>query len=168
MAKSSKLVAVRKGLVLLVRRRVDGRWMFPGGRKRGNEDERECIKRELKEELPKVKLGRLQLWKEVTVPTAGSQNQRRHLYRQESFGSSFDRRQKRDQPSRLAETARLEADPYIALHQGQAIPQGLIPYLPGVYRGPPGSRWRALYISRRTGWTISPHFCASTSSADRT
>ena len=65
MAKSSKLVAVRKGLVLLVRRRVDGRWMFPGGRKRGNEDERECIKRELKEELPKVKLGRLQLWKEV-------------------------------------------------------------------------------------------------------
>jgi 8-oxo-dGTP diphosphatase len=65
MAKSSKLVAVRKGLVLLVRRRVDGRWMFPGGRKRGNEDEKECIKRELKEELPKVKLGRLQLWKEV-------------------------------------------------------------------------------------------------------
>ena len=65
MAKSSKLVAVRKGLVLLVRRRVDGRWMFPGGRKRGNEDEKECLKRELKEELPKVKLGRLQLWKEV-------------------------------------------------------------------------------------------------------
>jgi 8-oxo-dGTP diphosphatase len=65
MAKSSKLVAVKRGLVLLVRRRVDGRWMFPGGRRRGKEDDKACLKREIREELPKVKLGRLHLWKEV-------------------------------------------------------------------------------------------------------
>ena len=65
MAKSSKLVAAKKGRVLLVRRRRDGRWMFPGGRKRQNEDDKACLKREIKEELPKLKLGRLRLWKEV-------------------------------------------------------------------------------------------------------
>ena len=65
MAKSSKLVAAKRGRVLLVRRRRDGLWMFPGGRKRNNENEKACLKREIKEELPKLKLGRLRLWKEV-------------------------------------------------------------------------------------------------------
>ena len=51
--------------MLLVRRRLDGRWMFPGGRKRQNESAKECLKREIKEELPKLKMGRLRLWKEV-------------------------------------------------------------------------------------------------------
>lgn len=65
MAKSSKLVAAKRGRVLLVRRRRDGRWMFPGGRKRQNENDKDCLKREIKEELPKLKVGRLRLWKEV-------------------------------------------------------------------------------------------------------
>jgi 8-oxo-dGTP diphosphatase len=65
MAKSSKLVAAKRGRVLLVRRRSDGRWMFPGGRKRQNEDDKDCLKREIREELPKLKLGPLRLWKEV-------------------------------------------------------------------------------------------------------
>src|SRR5262249_39506991 len=65
MAKSSKLVAAKRGRVLLVRRRRDGRWMFPGGRKRQKEGDKACLKREIKEELPKLKLGRIRLWKEV-------------------------------------------------------------------------------------------------------
>jgi 8-oxo-dGTP diphosphatase len=65
MAKSSKLVATKRGRVLLVRRRRDGRWMFPGGRKRQNENEKDCLRREISEELPKLKLGRVRLWKEV-------------------------------------------------------------------------------------------------------
>ena len=65
MAKSSKLVAAKRGRVLLVRRRSDGRWMFPGGRRRDREDAKACLRREIKEELPKLKLGRLRLWKEV-------------------------------------------------------------------------------------------------------
>ena len=65
LAKSSKLVAIKRGRVLLVRRRSDRRWMFPGGRKRARESDRECLNREIKEELPKLKLGRLKLWKEV-------------------------------------------------------------------------------------------------------
>ena len=65
MAKSSKLVAAKRGKVLLVRRRSDGLWMFPGGRKRARESEKDCLRREIKEELPKLKLGRISLWKEV-------------------------------------------------------------------------------------------------------
>jgi len=64
-AKSSKLVAEKRGRVLLVRRRRDRLWMFPGGRKRGCENEKDCLKREIKEELPKLKLGPLRLWKQV-------------------------------------------------------------------------------------------------------
>jgi 8-oxo-dGTP diphosphatase len=64
-SKSTKLVATKRGKVLLVRRRRDGRWMFPGGRKRTRETERECLRREIKEELPRLKLGRVRLWKEV-------------------------------------------------------------------------------------------------------
>jgi 8-oxo-dGTP diphosphatase len=39
--------------------------MFPGGRKRGRETEKDCLRREIQEELPELKLGRLRLWKEV-------------------------------------------------------------------------------------------------------
>jgi ADP-ribose pyrophosphatase YjhB (NUDIX family) len=65
MTKSSKLVAAKKGRVLLVRRRRDKLWMFPGGRKQDGESERKCLHREIREELPKLKLGELKLWKEV-------------------------------------------------------------------------------------------------------
>ena len=65
MAKSSKLIAVRRGKVLLVRRKRDRLWMFPGGRKRSRESEKDCLRREIKEELPKLRLGRVRLWKEV-------------------------------------------------------------------------------------------------------
>ena len=67
MVKSSKLVASKKGRVLLVRRRGDKLWMFPGGRRRRGETEKQCLRREIKEELPKLKLGRLELWKEVSA-----------------------------------------------------------------------------------------------------
>src|SRR3981189_1020805 len=67
MAKSSKLVAAKRGRVLLVRRKRDGLWMFPGGRRRARESDKDCLRREIKEELPKLKLGRLRLWKEVNA-----------------------------------------------------------------------------------------------------
>ena len=65
MAKSSKLIAAKRGKVLLVRRRRDRLWMFPGGRKRARETDKECLRREIKEELPKLRLGPIRLWKEV-------------------------------------------------------------------------------------------------------
>src|ERR1700730_17581374 len=61
MAKFSKLVASKRGRVLLVRRKSDGLWMFPGGRKRARESDKDCLRREIKE----LKLGRIRLWKEV-------------------------------------------------------------------------------------------------------
>jgi hypothetical protein len=65
MAKSSKLVAVKRGRILLVRRRRDRLWMFPGGQKRERESDKDCLRREIKEELPKLKLGQIRLWKKV-------------------------------------------------------------------------------------------------------
>jgi ADP-ribose pyrophosphatase YjhB (NUDIX family) len=59
MAKSSKLVAAKRGRVLLVRRKRGGLWMFPGGRKRARESDKDCLRWEIKEELPKLKLGRV-------------------------------------------------------------------------------------------------------------
>ena len=72
MAKSSKLVAAKRGRVLLVRRKRDGLWMFPGGRKRPRESDKDCLRREIKEELPKLKVGRLRLWKEVKIKNSRS------------------------------------------------------------------------------------------------
>jgi 8-oxo-dGTP diphosphatase len=66
MAKSSKLVATKGGKVLLVRRRKDRLWMFPGGRKLPRESDKQCLLREIKEELPKLRLGRVILWKDVS------------------------------------------------------------------------------------------------------
>ena len=65
MAKSSKLVAVKRGRILLVRRRRDRLWMFPGGQNRERESAKDCLRREIKVELPKLKLGRIRLWKKV-------------------------------------------------------------------------------------------------------
>ena len=59
------MVAIKRGRALLVRRRRDRRWMFPGGRKRANESDKQCLHREIREELPQLKLGRLKLWKAV-------------------------------------------------------------------------------------------------------
>lgn len=73
MAKSSKPVAARKGRVLLVRRRRDRLWMFPGGRRRVGESERKCLRRELGEELPKLKVGPVKLWKEVKAKNRRSE-----------------------------------------------------------------------------------------------
>ena len=39
--------------------------MFPGGQKHERESAKDCLRREIKEELPKLKLRRIKLWKEV-------------------------------------------------------------------------------------------------------
>ncbi len=46
--------------------------MFPGGRKRARESDKDCLRREIKEELPEIKLGRLKLWKEVKTRNRAS------------------------------------------------------------------------------------------------
>ena len=56
---------MKRGRVLLVRRRRDRLWMFPGGRKRARESDQKCLRREIKEELPRLKVGKIRLWKEV-------------------------------------------------------------------------------------------------------
>jgi len=62
--KSVKLVTLRKrGKLLLVRRRRDRLWTLPGGkRNRANESAEKCLRRELAEELPKLRLRDWRLW----------------------------------------------------------------------------------------------------------
>lgn len=74
MAKSSKLVVTRGNRVLLVRRKRDGRWTFPGGkRKSRGENAKRCLRRELAEELPGLRCRGARIWQEVkaTNPATG-------------------------------------------------------------------------------------------------
>ena len=68
MVKATKLVVAKRGRkkVLLVRRRSDGLWMFPGGKRKGMaESPKKCMRRELREELPKLRARGLRLWKNL-------------------------------------------------------------------------------------------------------
>jgi ADP-ribose pyrophosphatase YjhB (NUDIX family) len=123
MAKSSKLVAVKRGRILLVRRRRDRLWMFPGSQKRERESAKDCLRREIKEELPKLKLGRIKLWKEVN-------GMNRHSGRKMSdaiFIVNKVWRQTRDRQGYLAKASRYPTYAHVALHQGQALPQAIVP-----------------------------------------
>jgi 8-oxo-dGTP diphosphatase len=74
MAKSSKLVVTRGNRVLLVRRKRDGRWTFPGGKRKGRgENAKRCLRRELAEELPGLRWRGARIWQKVktTNPTTG-------------------------------------------------------------------------------------------------
>src|SRR5512140_2941668 len=67
--KAAKLVARRKSgrEVLLVRRRSDGRWTFPGGRRKrlAKESIETCLVREIGEELPDLEFARCRLWRKL-------------------------------------------------------------------------------------------------------
>jgi ADP-ribose pyrophosphatase YjhB (NUDIX family) len=66
--KSAKLVVAAKDgrRVLLVRRRRDGLWTFPGGKRNGaSESLKKCLSREVREELPQLRLRKFHLWKKV-------------------------------------------------------------------------------------------------------
>jgi len=66
MTRSSKLIATRRGRVLLVRRRKDGTWTLPGGkRKRAGESAKACLRRELREELPRLRVRKAALWRKL-------------------------------------------------------------------------------------------------------
>jgi 8-oxo-dGTP diphosphatase len=60
--KSSKLIATRRARLLLVRRRKDRLWTLPGGkRKKPRESAKACLRRELQEELPALRVRQTKL-----------------------------------------------------------------------------------------------------------
>jgi hypothetical protein len=61
MAKSSKLIVAKRGRILLVRRRRDRLWMFPGAAGVAEKLKKIACAGKIREELPKLKLGRLKL-----------------------------------------------------------------------------------------------------------
>jgi 8-oxo-dGTP diphosphatase len=80
MAKSSKLVVTRGNRVLLVRRKRDGRWTFPGGkRKSRTEDARRCLRRELAEELPGLRWRGARVWQKVKAKNPATGRRINHM-----------------------------------------------------------------------------------------
>ena len=65
--KAAKLVVLRRNgrEVLLVRRRRDGRWMFPGGRRLSRESLKDCLAREIAEELPELACAGCRFWRKL-------------------------------------------------------------------------------------------------------
>ena len=124
MAKASKLVAAKRGKVLLVRRRRDGLWMFPGGRKRSRETDKDCLRREIKEELPRLKLGRLSLWKEVKAKNKRSGRKMNDaIFIARNTKGKLAIGDKRNRSRRLAKAARHSADTNLALYSRSAFSQ---------------------------------------------
>ena len=62
--------------------------MFPGGQKRERESDKDCLRREIKEELPGLKLGADQAMEKGQrhEPSFGQEDERRNLYREEISG----------------------------------------------------------------------------------
>src|ERR1039458_8561344 len=90
MAKSSKLVAAKRGRVLLVRRRRDQLWMFPGGRKRGRETEKDCLRREIREEASQAQVRTVDAVERgySQEPQIGPENERCYIRREKSVRPS--------------------------------------------------------------------------------
>jgi ADP-ribose pyrophosphatase YjhB (NUDIX family) len=63
--RSSKLAAHKNGRMLLVRRRKDGKWTLPGGKRKKSEAPQRSLMRELKEELPNVDVKNPKRWRKV-------------------------------------------------------------------------------------------------------
>jgi 8-oxo-dGTP pyrophosphatase MutT (NUDIX family) len=89
MKHSAKLIIAKGSRVLLVQRTKDGLWTLPGGKQRRFEKAKECIVREVMEELPKVRLQRIRRWKKFQRST--SKGKRRHVvYRARYKGGTLD------------------------------------------------------------------------------
>jgi 8-oxo-dGTP diphosphatase len=77
--KSSKLIATRRARLLLVRRRKDKMWTLPGGkRKKPRESAKACLRRELREELPALRVRQTKLLGKIKNTRRGKRAKNDH------------------------------------------------------------------------------------------
>jgi 8-oxo-dGTP diphosphatase len=89
MKHSAKLVLAKGSHVLMVKRTKDGLWTLPGGKQRRFENSKECLLREVGEELPQVRLRRVRRWKELQCKTSKGKT-RQVVYRAHYAGGTLE------------------------------------------------------------------------------
>jgi 8-oxo-dGTP diphosphatase len=67
MPRTNKLLAIDHSCVLLVYKGESGQFSLPGGKRNGKEKDLRCLRRELKEELPRLRVRRFKRWKRFNM-----------------------------------------------------------------------------------------------------
>jgi 8-oxo-dGTP pyrophosphatase MutT (NUDIX family) len=90
MKQSSKLILAQGKRVLLLQRAKDRLWTLPGGKRKGSEKPRQCLLREVAEEIPHVRLKQIRRLQHFQWSTTKGKRTRQIIYQAMYAGGSLE------------------------------------------------------------------------------